>query len=109
VKPLDIGVKLCAGQFLARDRGVKLTLTRYFPSGVQFAFWITYTNAQDMINHRVYHDKGIAFVIPFDFFLHKNSRATLGYGMSFWLRDQGAQAATGKPLYPTINNARLYN
>ncbi|MDN3505564.1 MAG: YjbH domain-containing protein [Rhabdochlamydiaceae bacterium] len=109
IKPINLDIKLSIGQFLARDRGAKAVLTRYFDSGFTFSFWYALTNANDKINHKVYHDKGIAFSMPFDFFLHKSSRAKIGYGMSFWLRDSGATAATGKPLYPTINSARIYN
>jgi hypothetical protein len=33
-----------------------------------------------------------------DFFLNKLSKSRIGYGMSAWLRDFGAQTQTGKPL-----------
>ena len=108
-KPLSLDFKVQMGQFLARDRGVKLTVSRYFESGFRVSLWYAATDANDTINHKVYHDKGIAFSIPFDFFLQKSSRAQVGYGMSFWQRDSGAQAATGKPLYPILNGARIYN
>lgn len=108
-KPLQLDMKLSIGQFLARDRGAKLTLTRYFNSGVTFSFWYALTNANDTIHQKVYHDKGIAFTIPFDFFLHQSSRASVGSSMAFWLRDSGAKAATGRELYPVLNSARIYN
>ena len=108
-KPLNLDLKVQIGQFLARDRGAKFTLSRYFDSGFRVSFWYTATDAKDTINHKIYHDKGVAFSIPFDFFLHKSSRAQVGYGMAFWLRDSGAQAQSGKPLFPTLNQARIFD
>ena len=58
------------------------------------------------MNHERYRDKGIAFVIPFDFFLKKSSRTMIPYALSVWLRDTGARAATGKRLYPTLDDER---
>lgn len=109
IKPLSLNIEMQFGQFLARDRGVRTILTRYFKSGFTVSFWITLTNAKDVVNRHTYYDKGIAFSIPFDMFLHKSSRASIGYGTSFWLRDCGAEAMTGKRLYPVVQGARLYN
>jgi hypothetical protein len=107
-KPLHLEFKATAGQFLAKDLGVRVEAARYFPSGLRFSIWYTYTSARDIVNGRKYHDQGFAFYIPFDMFLRQSSRTYLGYAMSVWLRDQGAQAATGKPLYWTLKEAR-YN
>jgi hypothetical protein len=109
IKPLSLNLEMQIGQFLARDRGVRTILTRYFKSGVTLSFWITFTNAKDVVNRHIYYDKGIAFSIPFDMFLHKSSRASVGYATSFWLRDCGAEAMTGRRLYPTVQSARIYN
>lgn len=109
VKPLDIALQVQVGQFLAKDRGAKFMATKYFPSGLRFSLWYTVTNAKDVVNSHIHHDKGIAFVIPFDVFLAKSSRSMIGYSLSAWLRDAGAIAATGKPLYPTIESNRVYS
>lgn len=105
-KPLCLDFRISVGQFLARDKGVSFDLSRYYPSGMRFGIWYTLTNGRDIVNGKIYHDKGIAFSIPFDFFLRKSSRSMLGYAMSAWLRDVGARAATGKRLYPTIQRER---
>lgn len=105
-KPLDLLFEIKAGQFLAKDKGARFQVTRVFPSGARFGLWLTLTNGGDKVNGRVYHDKGFAFIIPFDIFLKKSSRSFLTYAMSAWLRDVGAVAATGIPLYPTLYEER---
>lgn len=104
--PWNLDLKVSVGSFLARDKGAKFTLSRYFPSGMRFSLWYTITNANDVVNGKRYDDKGIAFYIPFDLFLKKSSKTMLGYAMSEWLRDQGATAETGNRLYPTIQIER---
>lgn len=108
VKPIDISAQVKVGQFLAKDKGARFQLTKYYPSGLQFSVWYTLTTAKDIVNGHRYYDRGIAFVIPFDVFLPKSSRTFVGYAISDWLRDVGATSSTGKPLYPTINSNRIY-
>lgn len=105
-KPLQLDFKVSIGKFLARDVGARFEIGRYFPSGLRFSVWYTWTNAHDIVNNERYRDKGVAFVIPFDFFLKKSSRTMIPYAMSVWLRDTGARAATGKRLYPTLHDER---
>jgi len=105
-RPWNLDFKVMVGQFLARDKGARFELSRYYPSGMRFSIWYTLTNGKDIVNGKIYHDKGIAFLIPLDFFLKKSSRAMLGYAMSAWLRDVGATAATGKKLYHTVQTER---
>ncbi len=105
-KPLDLTFKANIGQFLARDQGVRFEVSRYFRSGLQLALWYTVTNGHDKVNGQTFYDRGFAFVIPLDMFLKKSSRAQMGYAMSVWLRDVGALAETGKPLYPTLSDER---
>jgi hypothetical protein len=107
-KPLNLEFKISAGQFLAKDKGVRTEVTRYFRSGLRFTLWYTVTNGHDIVNGKTYHDKGFAFILPFDIFLKQSSRNYIGYGMSVWLRDVGAQADTGRTLYRTLNDER-YN
>jgi len=105
-KPLDLIFQANVGQFLARDIGARFELSRQYASGLQFSLWYTVTNSRDEVNGKHYNDKGIAFAIPFDFFLKKSSRTMLNYSMSAWLRDVGVIAGTGKQLFPTIQYAR---
>lgn len=104
--PLQLEFQLSIGKFLARDVGARFEVGRYFSSGFRFSIWYTWTNAHDIVNNQRYRDKGIAFVIPFDFFLKKSSRTMIGYALSVWLRDTGARSATGKRLYRTLHDER---
>jgi len=101
-KPLNLDFKVSAGQFLARDKGIKLEGGRTFSSGLRVGLWYTFTNAGDVVNDKRYYDKGFSITMPLDIFMNKSSRTRIGYAMSAWLRDCGARAATGKPLYPTL-------
>lgn len=107
-KPLHVDLQLSAGRFLAKDKGVRIELGRYFPSGLRFSLWLTVTNGHDRVNGRIYYDKGFCFVLPLDLFFPRSSRNYLGFSMSAWLRDVGARAKTGLPLYDTLYRAR-YN
>jgi hypothetical protein len=106
MRSLELDFKVSVGKFLARDVGARFELGRYFPSGFRFSVWYTMTSAHDIVNGSRYRDKGIAFMIPFDFFLKKSSRTYIPYALSVWLRDTGARAATGKRLYPTLQRER---
>lgn len=94
------------GKFLADDYGIRSVVSRYFPSGMRIGFWYTYTNAHDVINNQIYHDKGIFISMPLDIFYTRTSRTRWVYGMSAWLRDVGVSAYTGTHLYDMINQER---
>lgn len=104
--PLKIDFKLSLGQFLAKDKGARIEVGRTFSSGLRFSVWSTFTNGHDRINGHTYYDKGFAFCLPLDLFLKQSSRTFIGNSISAWLRDVGAQAATGKPLFTTISEER---
>lgn len=103
----NLDCKITAGQFLAKDRGVRFEVNRWFQSGLQISLWYTLTNGHDHVNHHIYYDKGFAFYLPIDFFLRQSSRTYIGYAIAAWLRDIGAAADTGKTLYSTIRLERL--
>jgi hypothetical protein len=106
-KPLNMDVLISAGQFLAKDKGVRIDIGRYFKSGLRFSLWCTFTNGHDRVNGHTYFDKGFSFMIPLDLFLRQSSRNYLGYAMAAWLRDVGARAQTGKRLYWTLEESRV--
>lgn len=101
-KPFDLDFKISAGQFLARDKGIRIEGGRTFLSGLRVGLWYTLTNARDKLNGNRYYDKGFSITFPLDIFLPKTSRTRIGYAMSAWLRDCGAISGTGKQLYPTL-------
>ncbi len=101
-KPYSLDFKISAGQFLARDKGIRIEGGRTFSSGLRVGLWYTLTNAEDRVNGDRYYDKGFSITLPLDIFLNHSSRTRIGYSMSAWLRDCGASSATGRPLYPTL-------
>lgn len=101
-RPLNVDFKISAGQFLARDKGVRLEGGRTFQSGLRVGLWYTFTNANDVVNGDRYYDKGFSITMPLDIFMNQTSRTRVGYSMAAWLRDCGARAGTGKALYPTL-------
>ncbi len=101
-KPLELDFKVSVGQFLARDKGIRIEGGRTFFSGLRVGLWYTLTNAGDVVNGSRYYDKGFSITMPLDLFLNKSSRTRIGYSMSAWLRDCGAVSAMGKQLYPTL-------
>jgi len=103
----DFDFLIKGGQFLAKDRGVRFQVSRLFSSGLIASLWYTLTDGKDHVNGKIYYDKGFAFSLPIDFFLPRSNRAYIGYGMSAWLRDVGAEASTGTTLYPTIQLERI--
>ena len=102
----DLDFKVSIGKFLADDVGVRTEISRYFSSGLRMGFWYTYTNAHDVINNSVYHDKGVFISVPLDIFYTNTSRSRWNYGMSTWLRDVGVTGFSGNHLYDTINQER---
>ncbi|KAF3362525.1 hypothetical protein PHSC3_000760 [Chlamydiales bacterium STE3] len=105
-KFLELDFRIKIGRFLARDYGVRYEVSRYFPSGLRMTVWYTHTNAKDVINGSIYHDKGIALSMPLDIFFTRSSRKRWGYSMSAWLRDIGVIAGNGQSLYELINDQR---
>lgn len=105
-KMAQLELKCSVGQFMAKDFGTRFEITRYFPSGLKISLWYTPTNAHDVINGQIYHDKGFSISMPLDIFYTESSREKWGYGMSAWLRDCGYRAPTGKRLYETIHDQR---
>lgn len=105
-RPLNLQFKLMGGQFLAKDWGGRVEAFRYFSNGLRVGIWYTATNGHDRVNGHTYFDKGFFFVIPLDMFMKQSSRNLITYAMSAWLRDVGAVALTGKPLFPSLNEER---
>lgn len=105
-RPWNLDFKIMIGQFLAKDKGARFEIARYFPSGLRFSIWYTLTDGKDVVNYKRYFDKGISFYLPLDMFLKKSSRSMVGYATSAWLRDVGAEAMTGRKLYRTIQEER---
>lgn len=103
---IHIFSKISIGQFLARDVGARVEVTRYFDNGIRFTGWMTYTNAHDRIHEKNYYDRGVALEIPFDLFYKRSSRRVWNYAAAAWLRDAGYVTKTGRTLFETLNRER---
>lgn len=107
IPKIDTDLEIRIGQFLARDKGARFELFRYFKSGLRVSFWYTLTDGKDRVNGKRFFDKGFSIVIPLDLFMTKSSRSLAGFSTSAWLRDVGAISETGKRLYNTLRFERV--
>ena len=84
----DISLDVKYGQFLAGDRGARVTVSKFI-KGVTLSAWYSLTDTSvfsDGINNG-YHDKGISVMIPIRLFTGHDSRAVYGQAISPWTRD----------------------
>jgi len=84
----EVAIDLKSGQFLAGDKGTRITLLKFF-NGVIFSAWYSFTDTSiftDGFNNG-YHDKGIMVTIPIRLFRGKDSRTSYSIGISPWTRD----------------------
>lgn len=104
---LNLELEANIGQFMAKDKGARLSITRRFSNGTALGLWYTPTNAHDIVNGERHHDKGISIEIPLDIFYEYSCRERCHYAMSAWLRDAGYRASSGTRLYPTLREERM--
>ena len=110
-KSQGLTVTARAGQFLAKDVGVRMEFTRRFRSGAKVGAWFTYTDGQDETPPgspgNPYYDKGIMFYIPFSAMLTKDTRAGAGFKLAPWTRDIGQMVKSPGDLYEIMANPLL--
>lgn len=95
----DVLAKVSVGQYLAKDRGVTLDLSRRFSNGVVFGAFATKTNVSAAQFGEGSFDKGIYFSIPLSAMF---TRSTPDIGVFAWnplTRDGGAKLNRSFPLY----------
>lgn len=95
----DVLAKVSVGQYLAKDRGVTLDLSRRFSNGVVFGAYATKTNVSAAQFGEGSFDKGIYFNIPLSAMF---TRSTPDVGVFTWApltRDGGAKLNRAYPLY----------
>ncbi|MGE0372208.1 MAG: YjbH domain-containing protein, partial [Gammaproteobacteria bacterium] len=92
-----------AGQFLARDDGIRYELNRRFRSGVEIGAWYSITNGHDITGpgspDEPYRDKGVYLAIPLSSMLTMDTRETARLSLSPWMRDVGQMVVPPDDLY----------
>ena len=89
IHELETSIDVKAGEFLAGDKGARITISKSFFNGVVLSAWYSITDTScfsDSYNIG-YHDKGIAISIPLRMFLGRDSRTAYDYSLSPWTRD----------------------
>lgn len=84
----EFSVDIKTGRFLAGDKGLRVTLSKFI-NGVVLSAWYSITDTSmfsDSFN-RGYHDKGIAITIPMRLFKGTDSKTAYSYALSPWTRD----------------------
>lgn len=99
-------VKLSVGQYLARDRGATLDVSRQFDSGVRIGLFATKTNVSAAEFGEGSFDKGAYITIPLDLFFASSTRREAGFTFRPLTRDGGQMVYDGPELYSTVNNGQ---
>ena len=100
---IDAAIDVKWGRFLAGDRGVRVTASRFI-RGVTLSAWYSDTDTgmfTDPFN-RGYHDKGISVEIPIRLFTGRDSKTAYRYSLSPWTRDVAQDIDRHLPPLPRI-------
>jgi len=98
------------GEFLAGDRGARITVSKFF-NGVILSAWYSSTNTDVFsdVHNRGYHDKGIALTIPLRMFKGSDSKTSYKFSMSPWTRDVAQDIDHFNPLFDYMGrNSKIY-
>lgn len=95
----DVQAKIAAGQYLARDRGVTLELSRTFNNGVSVGAWATKTNVSSAQFGEGSFDKGMYLRIPFDVLMTTRTGDWANLVYQPLTRDGGARLNRSFQLY----------
>ena len=86
----DVNMALSVGQYLAKDRGMTLSLSRTFDNGVTMGAFATKTNVSAAQFGEGSFNKGVFWSIPFDALMTSSSRQTAYFNWTPLTRDGGA-------------------
>lgn len=98
-----------AGQFLAKDDGIRYEFKRRFRSGVEVGAWYTVTNGHDITGpgspDAPYRDKGVFLAIPLSSMLTMDTQESAYIALSPWMRDVGQMVVPPEDLYRLMERA----
>jgi hypothetical protein len=95
----NVLAKVSVGQYLAKDRGVTLDLSRRFANGVVFGLFATKTNVSAAQFGEGSFDKGIYFNIPLSAMFTRSTPDIATFTWNPLTRDGGAKLNRAYPLY----------
>ena len=96
--------KLSVGQYLAKDKGATIDISRTFDNGVQIGVYATKTNVSAAQFGEGSFDKGLYINIPFDALLTRSSNSVAHLLWQPLLRDGGAKLDRAYKLYDLTRN-----
>ncbi|CAJ4183334.1 putative lipoprotein [Burkholderia pseudomallei] len=94
-----IQINLSVGQYLAKDKGATLDISRRFRNGVVIGAYATKTNISAAQFGEGSFDKGIYLTIPFDAMMTRSSGSVANLRWNPVTRDGGAKLDRKYPLY----------
>ncbi|MFM9969237.1 MAG: YjbH domain-containing protein [Burkholderiales bacterium] len=97
-------VRLSAGQYLAKDIGATLEVSRTFNNGVSIGAWATKTNISAATFGEGSFDKGIYLRIPFDVMTTSRGGGAANLVYNPLTRDGGARLSRQSSLYALTNS-----
>lgn len=97
--------KISVGQYLAKDKGVTLDLSRRFDSGIVAGAYATFTNVSAEEYGEGSFTKGFYITIPFDLLLVRPTTAQGAIGWSPLTRDGGQTLMRRYSLYSMTDNS----
>lgn len=101
----DMRFKLSAGQFLAKDRGAHIDLSRRFETGARVGAIVALTDCDSQCVGEGSFNKWIYFNLPMDlFYTRSTTKSRAVYAWSPLTKDAGQRVDFGG-LYEVVNNA----
>ena len=95
----DVLAKVSVGQYLAKDKGITVDLSRSFKNGVTFGVYATKTNVSAAQVGEGGFDKGIYVSIPFSAMLTRSIPGVGAFVYNPLIRDGGAKLNRAYQLY----------
>ena len=110
IPEMESSISVKAGQFLAGDKGTRITLSKHI-NGVKLWAWYSVTDTDifsDTFN-KGYHDKGVGVSIPLRLFSGSDSRTVFTQTLSPWTRDVAQDIEHFNDLFDIIGrNTKIY-
>lgn len=98
----NILLKTSYGNYLAKDTGFTIDVSRRMPSGLKIGFFFSRTDVPFDLFGEGSFDKGFYFHIPNNLFTKRQSKSFTGFGLKTLTRDGGQKLNIDNPLIDTF-------